>query len=104
MRVLNRVHDTAFGVGLFCSDGSQINIAANGNISCDGFSDIEILQSIDPHPITSIIYLRQETVWLSLSHPAPEGVGAYRLMEICEKDQPRVVEIITRLRNRQLHR
>jgi len=102
MRELARIHDTAFGVGLICSDGSQLNVAANGTITCKGFTDIAILQVIDPDPNTSIIYLRQETLWLSLSHPAPDGVGTYRLITIDEKNRQHVAGIVKKLRNRQL--
>lgn len=104
MRELLRIHDAAFGCGFICTDKSQLNVGVKGNITCDGFTDIAALQVIDPDPITSIIYIRQEALWLSFSHPAPAGIGTYRLMTLNEKNIQHVADIVKKLRDRQLRR
>lgn len=80
METLVRVHNTAHGAGFLTDQRSQLNISDKGDITADGFKEIEILSSMDPDPRTSGLSLKEQGLWLHLSQGG--YVGGLRLMDI----------------------
>lgn len=101
MRTLVRIHDDAYGTGFTCDDGSRLTLSADISITCDGFRDIDVLQSIDPDPVTTIFFIMREALWVNLLPDIPNSVYFIRLMGIREPDLERVKNIINKFTKRQ---
>ena len=101
MRTLVRIHDDAYGCGFLCDDQSRLTLAANGDIACDGFSDIDDLQTIDPDPLSSIFSINEDALWVSLQLAPPNGIHVVRLMEIGDQHFERATAIIDHFATRQ---
>ncbi len=101
MRTLVRIHDDAYGTGFTCDDGSRLTLSADITITCDGFRDINILQRIDPDPVTTIFFITREALWINLLVDIPNSVHFIRLMGIPEPDLERMKNIINKFTKRQ---
>lgn len=84
MRILRRIHNSAYGWGFLGDDGARFSIDTKGGMTINGFNEFPLFATIDPDPTRSFLRVHDDGTMqsLDLHHWHENCAMMHRLMMI----------------------